>query len=72
MKTIATHYIDGTFVESHGREVMDIVRPTDGTVIARATLGDQEDTRRDVWPDDERRAHQHATPPARSHFGARR
>ena len=23
MKTITTHYIDGAFVESHGREVMD-------------------------------------------------
>ena len=48
MKTITTHYIDGTFVESHGREIMDIVRPTDGTVIARVTLGDQEDTRRAI------------------------
>jgi aldehyde dehydrogenase (NAD+) len=29
MKTITTHYIDGSFVESHGREVMDIIsRPT--------------------------------------------
>ena len=26
MKTITTHYIDGAFVESHGREVMDIIR----------------------------------------------
>jgi aldehyde dehydrogenase (NAD+) len=48
MKTITTHYIEGTFVESHGREIMDIVRPTDGTVIARVTLGDQEDTRRAI------------------------
>jgi aldehyde dehydrogenase (NAD+) len=48
MKTITTHYIDGTFVESHGREIMDIVRPTDGTVIARVTLGDQEDTQRAI------------------------
>ena len=29
IKTITTHYIDGAFVESHGREVMDIIsRPT--------------------------------------------
>jgi aldehyde dehydrogenase (NAD+) len=48
MTTITTHYIEGTFVESHGREIMDIVRPTDGTVIARVTLGDQEDTRRAI------------------------
>jgi aldehyde dehydrogenase (NAD+) len=35
-------------VESHGREVMDIIRPTDGKVIGRVTLGDEEDTRRAV------------------------
>jgi aldehyde dehydrogenase (NAD+) len=48
MKTISTHYIDGVFVESHGREVMDILRPTDGQVIGRATLADEEDTRRAI------------------------
>ena len=48
VKTLTTHYIDGAFVESHGREVMDIVRPTDGHVIARATLADEEDTRRAI------------------------
>jgi aldehyde dehydrogenase (NAD+) len=48
MKTITTHYIDGEFVESHGREVMDIVKPTNGQVIARVTLGDEEDTRRAI------------------------
>ena len=48
IKTITTHYIDGAFVESHGREVMDIIRPTDGQVIARVTLGDDEDTRRAI------------------------
>jgi hypothetical protein len=47
-KTLATHYIDGAFVESHGREVMDVVRPTDGHVIARVTFGDEEDTRRAI------------------------
>jgi aldehyde dehydrogenase (NAD+) len=46
MKAITTHYIDGLFVESHGREVMDIIRPTNGEVIGRVTLGDEEDTRR--------------------------
>jgi aldehyde dehydrogenase (NAD+) len=45
MKTITTHYIDGAFVESHGREVMGIIRPTDGELIGRVTLGDEEDTR---------------------------
>src|SRR4029077_15900664 len=48
MKTITTHYIDGAFVESHGREVMDIIRPIDGQVIGRVTLADEEDTRRAI------------------------
>jgi aldehyde dehydrogenase (NAD+) len=48
IKTITTHYIDGAFVESHGREVMDIIRPTDSQVIARVALGDEEDTRRAI------------------------
>src|SRR4029077_20598778 len=48
IKTLTTHYIDGAFVESHGREVMDIVRPTDSELIARVTLGDEEDTRRAI------------------------
>jgi aldehyde dehydrogenase (NAD+) len=48
IRTITTHYIDGAFVESHGREVMDIIRPTDRRVIARVTLGDEEDTRRAI------------------------
>ena len=45
IKTITTHYMDGAFVESHGHEVMDIISPTRGTVMARVTLGDEEDTR---------------------------
>jgi aldehyde dehydrogenase (NAD+) len=48
IKTITTHYIDGTFVESHGRDVMDIVKPTNEQVIGRVTLGDEEDTRRAI------------------------
>src|SRR6478672_2708912 len=48
IKTLTTHYIDGAFVESHGRDVMDIIRPTDGQVIARVTLGNEEDTRRAI------------------------
>jgi aldehyde dehydrogenase (NAD+) len=48
IKTITTHYIDGAYVESHGREVMDIIKPTNGKVIARVTLGDEEDTRRAI------------------------
>ena len=48
IKTITTHYIGGAFVESHGTEVMDIIRPTDSQVIARVTLGDEEDTQRAI------------------------
>jgi aldehyde dehydrogenase (NAD+) len=48
IKTITTHYIDGVFVESHGREVMDIINPTNGQVIARVTLADEEDARRAI------------------------
>ena len=48
MKTVTKHYIDGAFVESHGREVMDIVNPSNGKVIARVTLADEEDARRAI------------------------
>jgi aldehyde dehydrogenase (NAD+) len=48
MKTVTKHYIDGSFVESHGHESMQIIKPTDGTVIGRITLGDEEDTRRAI------------------------
>jgi aldehyde dehydrogenase (NAD+) len=48
MKTITKHYIDGAFVESHGREVMDIVNPTNGKTIAKAMLADEEDARRAI------------------------
>ena len=48
IKTFTTHYIDGAFIESHGRETMDIIKPTNGQVIARVTLGDEEDTRRAI------------------------
>jgi len=48
IKTVTTHYIDGAFVESHGREVIDILKPTNGQLIGRVTLGDEEDTRRAI------------------------
>ncbi len=48
IKALTTHYIDGAFVESHGREVMDIIKPTNGKLIGRATLGDEEDARRAI------------------------
>src|SRR5580704_3174885 len=48
MKSLTKHYIDGAFAESHGREVMDIISPTNRQLIGRVTLGDEEDTRRAV------------------------
>src|SRR5579863_8900392 len=45
IRTLTTHYIDGAFVESHGRDVMDVINPTNGKIIAHATLADEEDTR---------------------------
>ena len=48
IKTLTTHYIDGAFVESHGSEVMDIINPTNGKVIARVALADEEDARRAI------------------------
>src|SRR5258708_34645319 len=48
IRTITKHYIDGAFVESHGREVMDIINPTNRKVIAQVTLADEEDTRRAI------------------------
>ncbi len=48
MNTINTHYIDGAFVESHGREVMDIINPTNRKVIAQVTLADEEDAQRSI------------------------
>src|SRR6201999_1758824 len=48
MNTITKHYIDGAFVESHGTEVMDIIRPTNGRLIGRVTLADEQDTQRAI------------------------
>src|SRR5216684_9412844 len=45
MQIITKHYIHGAFVQSHGSEVMDIIKPTNGQVIGRVTLADEEDTR---------------------------
>jgi aldehyde dehydrogenase (NAD+) len=48
MKTFTKHYIDGAFVESHGRDVMDSINPTNGKPIGKTTLADEEDTRRAI------------------------
>jgi len=48
IKTVTTHCIDGAYVRSHGREVMDLINPTTAQVIGRVTLADGEDARRAI------------------------
>jgi aldehyde dehydrogenase (NAD+) len=48
MKSLTKQYIDGTFADSCGQEVMDLVSPTTGKVIASVMLGGEEDTRRAI------------------------
>src|SRR5580658_7142162 len=45
MNTITKQYIDGAFVQSHGTEVMDIIKPTNSRVIGRVTLADEVDAK---------------------------
>jgi aldehyde dehydrogenase (NAD+) len=45
MRTIEHIYIDGQFVEPHGRELFDLFNPATGKVIGRVRLGDAEDAR---------------------------
>jgi acyl-CoA reductase-like NAD-dependent aldehyde dehydrogenase len=81
MRTITEHYIDGAFVESHGREVMDSIGPTTSQVVGRVGLGDAEDAARhrrgqtrvsQFLEDDEGRAPAGSASPARSGRRARR
>jgi aldehyde dehydrogenase (NAD+) len=48
MKAITPHYIDGKFVEPHGREVMESINPTNSNVIGSVTLADEEDAKRAI------------------------
>jgi aldehyde dehydrogenase (NAD+) len=48
VKTITKHYIDGVFVESHGRSVLQSINPTNQRVIGSAFLGDEEDAQRAI------------------------
>ena len=48
MRTVTKHYIGGEFVESHGREALESVNPSNGEVLGRVTLGDAEDARRAI------------------------
>lgn len=45
MKLVTQHDINGRFVDSHGTETLDIINPTNRKVIARLTLGDEQDMR---------------------------
>ena len=48
MKQISQHFIDGAFVDSHGRETIESINPSNGEVIGRTVLGDEVDVRRAV------------------------
>lgn len=45
MRSITTHYINGAFVASHGREVFDLISPVNRQIIGQVTLGDEVDAR---------------------------
>ena len=38
-------YINGKFVTPHGTQVVDLVNPTNNTVIGKVTMADEIDTR---------------------------
>jgi aldehyde dehydrogenase (NAD+) len=48
MKAITKHYIDGAFVESHGREVVESINPTNQQVLGSVMLGDKQDAQRAI------------------------
>ncbi|PPJ49012.1 aldehyde dehydrogenase family protein [Rhizobium sp. KAs_5_22] len=48
MQIMTEHFIGGRFVESHGKEVMEIHNPATGELIGLATLGDEVDTERAI------------------------
>jgi aldehyde dehydrogenase (NAD+) len=48
MKAITKHYIDGAFVESHGRNVMESINPTNQQVLGSVMLGDEQDAQRAI------------------------
>jgi aldehyde dehydrogenase (NAD+) len=41
-------YINGKFVALHGTEVVDLVNPTNNTVIGKVTMADEIDTRQAI------------------------
>ncbi len=41
-------YINGKFVTPHGTQVVDLVNPTNNTVIGKVTMADEIDTRQAI------------------------
>jgi aldehyde dehydrogenase (NAD+) len=48
MKIVNQHFINGTFVDSHGQETVDIHNPATGGLIGRSTYGDEVDAERAI------------------------
>jgi aldehyde dehydrogenase (NAD+) len=48
MKAITKHYIDGAFVESHGRKIIESINPTNQQVLGGVMLGDEQDAQRAI------------------------
>jgi aldehyde dehydrogenase (NAD+) len=46
--TIQASYIDGSFIEPHGREVMQSINPANGEVIGSVTLADETDAKQAI------------------------
>lgn len=48
MKVFNQIYINGQFVKPHGTEVLDLIQPATGKVIAQVVLGDETDTKKAI------------------------
>ena len=48
VRTFDRAYINGKFVTPHGTQVIDLVNPTNNTVIGKVTMADKIDTRQAI------------------------
>jgi aldehyde dehydrogenase (NAD+) len=48
MRTITKHFINGEFVESHGKDVAEVRNPKNNELIGRVTMGDAADAERAI------------------------
>src|SRR5262245_23304736 len=48
MQTVTQHFINGELVESHGRDVVEVLNPTNNEPIGRVTMGDAVDAERAI------------------------